>query len=48
MGLTGDKHLLKIIFDIKIGIDIFEILDVPNFDKSREKNPFLILGTFYV
>ena len=33
MGLTGGKHFIKIIFDIKIEISILEILDVPNFDK---------------
>ena len=34
LGLTGSKDLKKIIFDIKIEIDIFEISNVPNFSKS--------------
>ena len=33
MGLTGGKYLIKIIFDIQIETGIFEISDVPNFDK---------------
>ena len=33
MGLTGGKYLKEIIFHIKIGIVIFEILNVPNFNK---------------
>ena len=33
MGLRGGKYFIKIIFDIKIEIGIFEILDVPNFNK---------------
>ena len=32
LGLTGDKYLIKIIFDIKIEIGIFEIPNVPNFN----------------
>ena len=34
MGLTGGKCLIKIIFHIKFEIDIFEILNVPNFNLS--------------
>ena len=30
MGLTGGKYFIKNIFDMKIEISIFEILDVPN------------------
>ena len=30
---TGVKYLIKIIFDIKIEIGIFEILHVTDFDK---------------
>ena len=33
MGLTGGKKFIKIIFDIKIKIDIFELSNVPNFNK---------------
>ena len=33
MDLTGDKYLIKIIFDIKIEIGIFEVSDAPNFNK---------------
>ena len=33
LGLTGGKHLIKIIFDIKIEIGIFEISNVQNFNK---------------
>ena len=33
LGLADGKYLIKIIFDIKIEIDIFEILYVSNFDK---------------
>ena len=33
MGLTGDKYLIKIIFDFKIEIYIFEISNVPSFNK---------------
>ena len=33
MGLAGGKYFLKIIFDIKIKIGIFEITNVPNFNK---------------
>ena len=32
-GLTGAKYLIKIIFDFKIDINVFEILHVPNFNK---------------
>ena len=32
LGLTGDKYFIKIIFDIKIKIGIFEISNVPNFN----------------
>ena len=31
--LTGGKYLIKIIFDIKLEIDIFDISNVPNFKK---------------
>ena len=30
---VGSKYLIKIIFDIKTKISIFEILNVPNFNK---------------
>ena len=33
LGLTGSKYFRKIIFDIKIEINILEILDMANFDK---------------
>ena len=33
MGLTGDKCLIKIIFDFKIEICILEISNVPSFSK---------------
>ena len=33
LGLTGGKYFIKIIFDIKIEILIFEILDATNFNK---------------
>ena len=33
LGLTGAKYLIKIIFDFKIDINVFEILHVPNFNK---------------
>ena len=33
MDLIGGKYFIKIIFDMKIEIGTFEILDVPNFDK---------------
>ena len=39
MDLTGGKYLRKIIFDIKIEIGIFQIPNVPNFNK------FWSLGT---
>ena len=32
-GLTGSKYLIKVIFDIKIKIGMFEISKVPNFNK---------------
>ena len=32
-GLTDGKYFIKIIFDIKIELDIFEILIRPNFNK---------------
>ena len=32
-GLTDAKYLIKVIFDIKIGISILEILNGPNFNK---------------
>ena len=38
MGLTESKYFIKIIFDIKIEVGIFEISKIPNFKK--------ILGTF--
>ena len=44
MGLTGGKYFIKIIFDIKIEIDILEILDVPNYDKVSIFNFGTILG----
>ena len=33
IGLTCGKYLIKIIFNIKIEIGIFEISNVPNFNK---------------
>ena len=39
-GISIGKYLIKIIFDIKIEIDAFEISNVPNFNKFRA---FLIL-----
>ena len=33
LGLKGGKYLIKIIFNIKIKIGIFEILKVPNLNK---------------
>ena len=43
-GLAGGKYLMKIIFDIKIVIGIFEISNVPNFNKFRA---FLIFGPIW-
>ena len=40
-GLTDGKYLIKIILDIKIEIEIFEISNVLNFNKLRT---LLILG----
>ena len=40
-GQTGGKYFIKVIFDIKIKTDIFEISIRPNFNKFRT---FLILG----
>ena len=33
MDQTGGRYLIKIAFDVKIKISIFEISNVPNFDK---------------
>ena len=33
LGLRGGKYLIKIIFDIKIEIGIFEISNVTNFNE---------------
>ena len=44
MGRTDDKYLIKIIFDIKIEIEIFEISIVPVFNKLRV---LLILGPIW-
>ena len=33
MGLTGGKYFIKIIFDIKIEICVFEISNVPSLNK---------------
>ena len=33
LSLTGGKYAIKIIFDIKIKIGIFKILNVSNFNK---------------
>ena len=41
LGLTVGKYFMKIIFDIKIEVSIFEISNVPNFNKFRK---LLILG----
>ena len=35
MGLAGGKYLIKLALDIKIEFGILEILDEPNFNKSR-------------
>ena len=43
LGLAGVKYLIKIIFHIKIEIGIFEILNVPYFNKFWA---FLILGEY--
>ena len=45
MGLTDDKFLIKIIFDIEIEIVIFEISNAPNFNKLWA---LLILGLLLV
>ena len=45
MGLTGGNYLIKVIFEIKIEIVIFEIMNVPNFNIFWE---LLILGTVWV
>ena len=34
MVLTSGKYFIKIIFDIKIEIEIFEIPNLPNFNNS--------------
>ena len=44
LGLAIGKYVMKIIFDIKIEIMIFEISKVPNFNKSWV---FLILGPIW-
>ena len=44
LGLTGGKDLIKIIFDIKIEIGIFEISNVQNFNKFCA---FLMLGPIW-
>ena len=31
LGLTGGKYMMKIIFDIKIGVGIFDMSNVSNF-----------------
>ena len=41
LGLEGGKQLIKIIFDKKVKIGIFDISNVPNFNKL---GAFLILG----
>ena len=33
LGLTGGKYFIKIIFDIKIKTILFEISNVPKFNK---------------
>ena len=54
MGLAGGKYFIKIIFDIKIKISIFEILDVANFNKFLEfffyfgTNLDLIMGKYFI
>ena len=45
MGLTGGNYLIKVIFEIKIEIVIFEIMNVPNFNIFWE---LVILGTVWV
>ena len=37
LDLTGSEYLTKIIFDIKINISIFEISNVPNFNKFWQR-----------
>ena len=41
---TGGKYLMETNFDIKIEIAIFEIWNVPNFNKSLA---FLVLGPIW-
>ena len=45
LGLTAGNYLIKVIFEIKIEVGIFEIMNVPNFNKICE---LLILGTIWV
>ena len=45
LGLTAGNYLIKVIFEIKIEIGIFEIMNVPNLNKICE---LLILGTIWV
>ena len=33
LGVTGGKYLIKIIFDMKIEVEIFEICNMPKFNK---------------
>ena len=33
LGLTGGKYLINFTFDFKIKIGVFEISNVPNFNK---------------
>ena len=52
MGLTGGQYLIKIIFDIKIEIDIFEISVRPNFNNFNKfyisTNYFKIIRLGYI
>ena len=45
LGLTGGKHMTKIIFDIKIEIGKCEISNVPNFNKFQA---LLVLDPIWV
>ena len=47
MGLTCGKYSIKIIFDIKMEICIFEISNVPNFNKFGT-NLGLKVGKYFI
>ena len=44
LGRNGGKYLIKVVFDIKIEIALFEISNIPNFNKSWA---FLILAPIW-